>query len=267
MSRLQNQELKDAVKGSMDTNQGVQLPFTAPLMWWKNGEIALKSTPEVKDARRFGGWGVSEEELANEGLELPETFKPFEMNGNKGTYNAYLARFVYVAPICRRFVWFQKPDGKWTSKLNVLSYMAEMKDKVLVQWGPVVITAKGYSGKNIDNAFAKFSTASAALRDGDPVNYFYHPMGTFAPNPVFENATGKGGDSSPITPCQVFIPETGYTPEQMDTYFVGEEVAAVMADLLGQSKEWLADWKNAKKEEVAEELPPLPTEEDEQFPY
>lgn len=268
MSRLQNQDLKDAVQGSMDSNQGVQLPFVAPSMWWKNGEAALKPTQEIKDARRFGGWGISEEDVANNSLELPNTFSLFEMNGNNGNYNAYLARFVYVAPICRRFVWFQKPDGNWTSKLNVLVYMAEMKpEKELVQWGPVVISAKGFSGKYIDDAFGKFSAKTASMRDGDPVNYFYHPLGTFTSEPIFEKITGKGGASSPITPCQLFMPKEGYSDSDMDKYFVSEEVAAVMADLLEQAKEWQADWnKKGEKREVV-----LGDEQthssDEEFPF
>lgn len=257
MSRFQDQSMKESLRGSMDTNQGVQLPFVAPMMWWKNGEAALRSTKEIKDARRFGGWGISEEEIANASLELPSAFQLFEMSGDNGLYNAYLARWSYLAPIARRFAWFQKPDGNWTSKLNILAYMAEMKqDKSIVPWGPVVLTAKGYSGKYIDDAVKKFSVSTAKLRDGDPANFFYHPLGTFAAEPVAEKITGKGGSSSPITPCQLFIPTEGYSTDDMDKYFVGEEVAAVMTDLYDQSREWLDDWNNKKKVAQQEQTDP-----------
>lgn len=243
MSRLKNQEAREALKGSMDTNQGVQLPFVAPMMWWKNGEVALKPTYEVKDARRFGGWGISEEEVVNASLELPASFHKFEMSGTNGSYNAYLARWVYAAPICRRFVWFQKTDSAWTSKLNILVYMAGMDaDKNTVPFGPVVITSKGFSGKYIDEAFKKFSMQSAALRDGDPINYFYHPIGTFEAEPVFEKITGKGGSSSSITPCQLFVRDGGYSDEDMDNYFVGDEIVGEMVDLYKQAEEWMHDW-------------------------
>jgi len=269
MSRLQNEELKNGVQGSMQTGQGLQLPFVAPLVWWKNGEIALKATKEVTDARRFGGWGVSEEEIVNADIDLPENWHLFEMNGTKGSYNAYLARFIYVAPIDRRFAWFQKPDGKWTTKLNILCYMAEMskEEKTMFPWGPVVLTAKGFSGMNIDNAFKKFSADTAKLRDGDPVNYFYHALGTFTKEPVFEMATGKGGASSSITPCQLFLPSSGLTAEEMDRYFVGDDIAAKMVEYRKDAKEWLADWNKKDKtiEEEQEEIAPLPDEDG--FPY
>lgn len=272
MSRLQNNQLKDALHGSMDTNQGVQLPFVAPMMWWKNGEAALKPTQEIKDARRFGGWGISEEEIANASLTLPQNFHVFEMSGNNGSYNAYLARWVYAAPICRRFSWFQKPDGNWTSKLNILVYMAGMdENKNIDPFGPIVVTAKGFSGKYIDDAFKKFSTLTATLRDGDPPNYFYHPIGTFAADPVFEKITGKGGASSPITPCQLFVADAGYTNNDLDNYFVGEEIAAEMVDLHEQSKEWLTDWNKKKPNNQQENDDPnlamMEAEESDDFPY
>ena len=60
------QDINDAAKGSLSgQSSAVPLPFTAPEMWWKNGETALGNVKEIKDARRFGGWGVSKEELAN----------------------------------------------------------------------------------------------------------------------------------------------------------------------------------------------------------
>lgn len=268
MSRLQDPTLKDGVQGSMQTGQGVQLPFVAPLLWWKNGETALTKTAEITDARRFGGWGVSEEEIVNAGMELPNNWNMFELSGSKGNdYNAYLARFVYVAPIDRRFAWFQKPEtGSWVSKLNILAYMGEMTaEKKMIPWGPVVLSAKGYSGQHIDNAFKKFMTETAKLRDGDPSNYFYHPIGTFAKEPIFEKVTGKGGSSSPITPCQLFVPNGGYTVEDMDRYFVGDEIAAVMVDLRDQAREWLSDWNRKKEQTEADEVAPLPN--DDEFPF
>jgi len=267
MSRLDSKH-KEALHGSMDTSQGIQLPFVAPTLWWKNGETALKSTKEIKDARRFGGWGISEEEIADNSLKIPNVFQLLEMNGTNGTYNAYMSRWVYIAPVCRRFSWFQKPDGKWLSKLNILAYMGTpMQDKSIEPFGPVVVSAKGYSGKYIDDAFKKFVVKTAELREGDPANYFYHPLGTFAAEPVFEKITGQGGKSSPITPCQLFIAEEGYTDSDIDRFFVGQEVSDIMVDLYRQAGEWLHDWDKKKKDDTQSfdanaEMASIETEED-----
>jgi len=273
MSRLQNKANAEALQGSMSRNDGgVKLPFAAPILWWKNASTELADTQEIKDVRRFGGWGISKEDVDEQRdqlpPELPATWKMFESLRNQegGSYAAYLARSVWVAPIDRRFVW-KTYEGRSRSKVNILCYAAIMSpEKKLLPWGPVVLNGSSYSGKAIDDAIAKFKQDTDKLRGGDPVNLFYIPLGTFGDEPKFDKFTGKDGKSSSTTPCQTWVPSGGYTSATLDEWFVGDDIAAEMGLLRAQAGEWLDEWNN-KKEEVkqADALPPMPNEDD--FPF
>ena len=99
------------LQGSLTNNQSVKLPFGAPQMWWSNGKPALLSVNEIQDARRFGGFGVSREDVEAQAgqipAELPYNWKLFDdLTNTKGaTYSAYLSRTAWVAPIARRYRW------------------------------------------------------------------------------------------------------------------------------------------------------------------
>lgn len=274
MSRLSNPANAESLKGSM-TGSGttVKLPFAAPNIWWKNGNPDLSDTDEIKDARRFGGWGVSKEDVDEQRQalppELPANWKYFESlkNSEGGSYSAYLARSVWVAPIDRRFNWFTNRDtGKSSSKVNYLVYLAVRNESKLLPWGPAILSAGSYSGKALDESFSEFKKVTASLRGDDPVNLFYHPLGTFSNEPKFDKRTGKGGQSSSITPCQLWKPEGGIVAATLDDWFVGDEIAAEMGLLRVQAHEWLEEWNKKKVDAVADEqMPPLPVESD--FPF
>ena len=261
MTRLQNKANAEALQGSMSRNDGgAKLPFAAPILWWKNANTELAGMDEITDVRRFGGWGISKDDIDEQKdqlpPELPANWKLFETlrNHDGGTYAAYLTRQVWVAPIDRRYVW-KTYDGKARSKVNILCYMAVgTPDKKLLPWGAVVLSGSSYSGKAIDDAIAKFKTDTDKLRDGDPVNLFYIPLGTFGNAPIFDKYTGKEGKSSSTTPCQLFTPEGGYTAQTLDDWFVGDEVAAEMGLLRAQAGEWLDEW-NKKKDDKQDDVP------------
>jgi hypothetical protein len=271
MSRLQNKANAEALQGSMSQNNGgVRLPFAVPFLWWKNASTELADTEEILDVRRFGGWGISKDDIDDQKdqlpPELPANWKLFEnlRNHDGGTYAAYLARTVWAAPIDRRFVW-KTYEGKSRSKVNILCYAATLgTDRKLLPWGPVVLSGSSYSGKAIDDAIASFKQGTDKLRDGDPVNLFYIPLGTFGADPAFDKFTGKDGKSSSTTPCQTFVPDGGYTAQTLDDWFVGDNVAAEMGLLRAQSTEWLDEWNKKKEEVKADELPPMPEDD---FPY
>jgi hypothetical protein len=259
MSRLQNASNAEALQGSMKNNNGgIKLPFPAPILWWKNGNPELADTEEITDARRFGGWGISKEDVDEQlpNTVLPANWKYFEaLRNNEGkTYSAFLARSAWVAPIDRRYTWVTF-EGKSSSKVNYLCYLAVRgKDKnELMPWGAVVLTASSYSGKALDDAMAKFKSETATLRGDDPVNLFYIPLGTFGNTPKIEKRTGKGGKSSPIFPCQLWTPDSGFASTTLDEWFVGDEIAAEMGLLRIQAKDWLTEW-NDKKQEAKPEV-------------
>lgn len=257
------QEVTETVKDSMKDNSGIKLPFAAPIMWWMNGKTVLKNEAEIKDARRFGGWGVSKEDIDEQGIEPAQSWKLTDLTNAKGdSYQAYICRAAWVAPIARRFAWFEN-EGKWRTSINILAYLfLRNAQGEFAEYGAVVLSAKSYTGKDLEATFKKFAAMTNNLRDNTPPQFFLHGIGTFGDVPQFQDAKGKGGESSSITPPQLAIPQNGFTPELMEKYFVGQEVAAKMAQLAKDAQEWLDDWnKRGKKQQ--EVLPVLQESADE----
>lgn len=268
-------EFQEKLKNSMKDESGVKLPFAAPTMWWMNGKIALKNVQQVTDATRFGGWGISKDEIDDFGSDFPGVPDYWQLhdnltNGKGETYAAYLCRTAWVAPIARRSGWFEF-DGKSRSKVHVLCYLAlyNQKDAPLVPFGPVVLSASSLTGVELDKCFKDFAAKSAQLRGKTPANFFFHPIGTWGPDPVFSERKGKNGSSSSVTSPQLYLPKTGMSTELLQKWFVGSEVAAAMADYLDQAQDWIADWKNRKGEQKVQEPNPfdVPPPEEDGFPF
>jgi hypothetical protein len=269
-------EFQDKLKNAMKDESGVKLPFAAPTMWWMNGKPALKSTKQVEDATRFGGWGISKEEIDGFGSDLAEVPSYWQLhedlaNGQGKTYSAYLCRTAWVAPIARRSGWFEY-DGKSRSAINILCYLAlfTQRGAPLAPFGPVVLSAKSFTGVDLDKCFKDFAAKSAQLRGSTPPNFFFHPIGTWGSEPVFSERKGKNGASSSVTPPQLYLPPGGLIEELLTKWFVGPDVAREMAGYLDQAQDWIADWKNrgGKKEQPVEMAVPetRPLDEDD-FPY
>lgn len=272
MSRLSNPANAEALQGSMTSGaNSIKLPFAAVTLWWNNGSVQLEGMDEIKDARRFGGWGISKEDVDDQRAQLPQelpgNWRLFEglTNGEGGKYSAYLTRSAYVAPIDRRFSWRER------SQVEILGYLAtRTEDKKLLPWGPVILSAKGYASKDLDNCITEFKKASTNARGDDPINLFYIPLGTFGDAPKFEKRVSKkpGSPTSSVTPCQLYKPKDGITAAGLDEWFVGDEIAAEMGLLRAQAQEWLHAFDKDKKAQgtgvnVPEPIPP----EDDGFPY
>lgn len=247
------QDINDAAKGSLSgQSSAVPLPFAAPEMWWKNGETALGNVKEIKDARRFGGWGISKEELDNLSgpiPPLPSSWSFFELTNSKGkAYEAYLTRAAWVAPIARRYGWFEF-EGKSASRVNYLCYLAtfEQGGTSLNPWGPVVLSAKSYAGIDLDNAFKAFAAKTASIRKSTSANFFFTPLGTFGDEVRYQERTSKGGKSSSVTPCQLKEPKDGWTEDFLRSIFVGSVLAQQMMELKAQAAPWLDDWNKREK--------------------
>lgn len=264
------QEVVNEVKDGMKDSSGVKLPFPAPVMWWMNGKPALKEETEILDATRFGGWGISKEDIDALNVAPAPSWKLKKMASGQGggTYEAYICRTAWVAPIARRFAWFEN-EGKSKSSVNVLAYLYLRNEKgEFTEYGAVVLSAKSNSGLELDAAFKKFTALTAKLREDTPSQFFFHGIGTFGDTPIFKEV-GKGSNVNSITPPQLAIPKDGFT--SLDKYFVGAEVAAKMAQLKRDSAEWIADWeKRGKKNEAApssamQEVAYVPPSED--IPY
>ena len=246
-------DVQEQLKDTMKDNSGIKLPFPAPTMWWMNGKAAFKNESSITDARRFGGWGVSKEEIDELGIKPAPSWTLTDLTNAKGdSYQAYICRTAWVAPIARRFAWFEN-EGKWRTSLNVLcSLMLRNKEGEFLPYGPVVLSAKSFTGSALDATFKKFTSQTAAFRDGAAPQFFLHGIGTFGDTPIFQDAKGKGGSSSTITPPQLFIPKDGFTAENIEKYFVSQQTILDMGKFAKDAKEWIDDWqKRGKKTEDA----------------
>jgi hypothetical protein len=258
-------DLMKKLAGGLDDNDAVKLPFPVVYLWAQNGQAAYASQKKDGSAMYFGGWACKQEN-ANEVIEetgspLPYNWKP-ETIGTRdgGTYDAYVARTLYVAPIAKRESWIGK-DGKRYPKFvdgarNHTQYLAYLGVKKAVggekggdwridPWGLVVLTAKGYQAMYLRRAFSDWAKATAKARGGAYYSLFYALIGTFGKEREVANV-GKQGATSPVTPLKVWLPDEEITETLLKRMFVGDVVAGIMGEKLEQAAEWLGAWKKGE---------------------
>jgi hypothetical protein len=248
-------EVKMALEG-----EAIRLPFTAPVLWWMNGNAKLKRDG---NSPYFGGWASNADEFtaaADEFGGIPPIFSPFTLTSDKNTdFDVYCTRTVGFAVIAKRSRWVvdeQSQHGRGHSQyLGIMSYRDENQFK---SWGPVVLSAKGMSAKYLGDALTNFERATAKARrehaNNLPAWFFYAALGTFGQAPVVQ-MVGKGNNQSPITPCNAYAPE-GITAENLKAWYVGKELASQMAEYRRQAKEWLESWRENKSQGVPVERTP-----------
>mgnify|MGYP003444532393 CR=1 FL=1 len=236
----------------------IQLPFPTLRLHWHNG-----SPQAAKEGvKYFGGWFSSDDKPdfisdlnALGRSEFPTDFVGPETWTSKDgkDYISYSGRAVLAAPIGTRVMWFQK-DGKTSSKTEILVYLACRTKEGAIAYAPAVLSAGGYAGNFIVDAFKKFVSDTAKLRaecaPGIGANYFYAAVGTFGKDRP-TRLVGKGAQS-PIVQCVYAVPGGEWTEASLEKYFVGDEVAAEMNRLHDQALEWLHDKGTDKKADAQE---------------
>jgi hypothetical protein len=253
-----DQETLDEFQGTMQTSGTIELPFPVPYIWVINGDLKLK---ELGGPQAFGGWQVEAEKMLEAGLPYGQTEPPSGyvrknvLDGKGKQVDSFLTRSVIVAPIDFRKSWFMKTPGGLVQRsadyfegsrqhAQALVYLAGKKEGVFQPWGPAVLSAKGWQVKNLLKAFESWNKATTTPRQkvapGVPAWFFYLAIGTFGAE-VNTVMVGKGSDTSPITPISAYIPEK-ITEEQVESLFVGQEVADDMAMLKRDAQEWLHAW-------------------------
>jgi hypothetical protein len=249
-------EYTDKLKNAM-SGEGIMLPFTAPVLYWMNGDTKLKQLGGVP---YFGGWACDAASMDQALKEFPGNENdPFPfvltaMVNNEGKeYEVYTCRTIGVAPIGKRVQW--KPaveGGKPRSHVQILAYVGFWNGptKTFVPFGPCVLSGKGYAGKHLEEAWAQWDKSSAGARmkfaNKLPANYFFASLGTGVGDKPITEMVGKGGSQSPITPCKCWMPDA-ITGEYLKAAYVGLEVIGQMAGLKEQAAEWLAAWKKDGK--------------------
>lgn len=261
MSITLDQNLSKKLEDGMHSGDTIELPFPVFYAWSLNGQTGYKSQAKSAPALYYGGWAAKSEDVQavaeQGGMQPPTGWVQAVIDTREGReLSIYAARSVVVAPVGKRESWLL-PDNRRTPKytegarrhVQALAYMAEKQgangSAKFIPWGPVVLTAKGYQAKNLLNAFTAWEKASSGIRfkiaPGVPAWCFFLALGTFGTERVAENV-GKTGAQSPITPITAYIPEK-LSDETMESLFVGEDLAGVMAELQDQAREWLDAWK------------------------
>lgn len=278
--------LQNASKAFSNSTAGdaAALPFTAPLLRWMNGQTAYKPTG---GAPYWGGWFVDQSQfeaaIDEYGTQMPSTFKLYDNMSNKEgkEYAGYGALSVPVAIFARRFKWSvdpNRPGDKGRGHVQYLGYMAQVmlggpegKTRMYVPVMPIILSAKSYSAKFLQDAIRKVESQTRSVRNkefsGLSHSMFYFSLGVFPPRPEKgkeppkpdQIMVGPKGAQSPVTVCQAWLPEGEIGADTMASWFVGKEIAEVMLDYLTQAKPWLDAWNNLPKgkqpagEEIAEE--------------
>jgi hypothetical protein len=248
-----------------------------------NGNTSLK---RLGGAQYFGGWATSAEDFDAVLTEVEKPVPPtltkhdFTPRNSEKEIDIYSTRAVSIAPIAKRLSSLEKLTGvrypgyhKGASPhlqiVAMLAYKPKETQEVVV-WSPILLSAKGYQVGKVLDAFAKWSKVTRKARrefaDGLDANLFYCTIGTFGDKPNFQGV-GTSKDTSTITPIELYEPKDGITEKTIDFLFVGEEVAATMADYREQAREWMDAWNKPKEQTLAAgtlpEVEELPTEEEE----
>ena len=245
--------------------EGVQLPFIAPLFWWKNGD---KRMSQIGGVQYFGGWESNEEDITAavaENGQLPDDFVPDSRMGNDGAYQVYSRRSLTVAPIKTRRRWV---DGRSHSQTLVLLGV-KREGGGFDAWGCAVLTAKGYATDRLSKAITAWNTHTSAVRKeiapGVPSWYFWQAIGTFGD---FKEESVGSKVKNAITPIEAYLPTM--TADLLKSLYVGDDAARLISELSEKAQEWATDkrWlKNEKEEEDAEtEYSPVQLEEQD-FPF
>lgn len=240
------QEFIDRMSNAMSAGE-MKLPFTAPIISWRNGNANLK---ELGGVRYFGGWESDALEFENaveeRGGVIPAGFARASMVNDEGReYDAYLCRAFGVAIMGYRERWRPGKNGVMRSHTHILAYLAYRDNKVYVPWGPVVLSGKGYAGGEIKTALGDWNRGTAEARKkfakNIPAWFFYAWVGTFGEKAKTRMA-GKPGAQHPISPCQVFIPEK-IDGDMLKLWYAGRTVAEEMNSLKDRAADWLEAWK------------------------
>jgi len=257
MFELDN-EIINNVKGSWAAgDQGVQLPFSTVLFWWKRG-----GDERSDGTQKYGGWVASYENVLESIPTNPEgradiptklSQETFHSDYSGSSYEVFTTRNIAFAAIGKRFKWTYRtpPDGskdpsdKGRGHLQVLGLSAFLNDdKSYKLWLPVILSAKGLSAKSLQDALDSWERKTIALRasecNGLPANFFWSHLGTFGKD-VQKLQVGRGNKSNYITPIQIYMPSE-LNIDFLKRVYVGKDAAITMSVLAEQSQDWLTEW-------------------------
>ena len=228
-------------------DQGIQLPFDAPLFWWTNGDNRGKEVGS--GVEHFGGWatdGALLDAMVHDTQIPARLIAETQYPRTGASFQVYATRYLVVTPIAKRFRWVtdrDKPNDKGRGHSQILCLCAF--GKPLEYWMPVVLSAKGLAAMAIDAAFKSWESETGVARKtwahGAGAWFFWSRIGTFAKERI-EKLVGQKGAQSPIVEAQIYLPSAEFTEAYLDALYIGEENVNRMVELKTLSKEWVAAW-------------------------
>lgn len=218
----------------------VTLPFDAPVLYWKHGDVDV--TPGT--IGHYGRWNCQMEDFDKiaQAANIPapkeiETRVKKDRNGRptSETYKVYAWRAVVFAVIASRSRWIHNQrTGKNNSHTQILVHLFDKNSEgAIIPTVPAILSAKVLASGALENCVKKwFDTIHSFNTVKIPPIYFYMAVGTFGEQSKF---TGSHGTST--------LPEL-YTPQNLtadNLPFVGNGIARKMSDLKLQAQDWLND--------------------------
>lgn len=245
---------------------GIELPFSAPVFWWMNGNAQARAVAPSTPALYYGGWAANAEsilDVQDERGAVPNGLVPTDIYTRDGKeIQAYTSRLLVVAPISFRQAWVIS-QGQQTAQrstgyvagarqhIQVLALMGfQRPDKTYQSWGPIVLSAKGYQAAYLQSAMKDWKKVidkgltQMGANPKPPAWAFWAGIGTFGDKINTQNV-GKNGAQSPVTPLNLFVPKE-ITSDLLRRLYVGRDGVTEMASLLDEAGEWLGAWKNAE---------------------
>lgn len=259
------QEFSDALNQGLAQDGGIRLPFTAPLVWWVNGNAQNKALAKATPAMYYGGWMMEESHMDDAAVEfggIPAGFVKTDFVNHKGDeIPTYSARAIVMAPMAYRVAWvnkgsygvrYQQYQPGTSMHVQMLALLGTTTaNKTYTPWGPVVLSAKAFQAGNLTDATKAWANLiNPVLRKAGsktPPSAFWMGVGTFGE--FAQKMVGKSGAQSPITPIALYQPPAEkVNVEFLKTIFTGKDTVAKMADYIAQAAEWLNAWKQPARD-------------------
>ncbi len=261
--------LTSRIDENMAGGGGVELPFMTGVAWVLNGDAKMAPLVQAKQspaASFFGGWAAGTDDFAamfeSINAEVLPTWKQATLSNRAGkAYEVYVARTVTFAPFAIRSSWLHKdtkvryPDYVQgaTQHIQIAGYFFyQVKNQNGGQdefkpLFPIVLTAKGFQAKNVQEALKAWKRNSMAARKklgerGESPWAFCMTIGTFGQERKSKMVGPQGGKQSPITPVEL-APVEKLTAEYLEPRFVGDAVLETMNEMAGMAAEWMNAWK------------------------
>ena len=257
-------DVTDQIDHNLEQHGAITLPFDVVYLWVHNGDDKLE---KLGGADYFGGWSGKKPDCDTyceaRGLKgMPAGFSETSKRVSGGVkLELYCSRFVLVAPIGFRESWsmdrsrFAEYTPGARHHVQMLAYMYEKhqpdpkQPSTYIPWGAVVLTAKGFQANNLTRTLTAWANALDPVRrkicPDTPAHFFLRGIGTWGKEPNFVEV-GSGNKKSAITPIDVYVPEK-IDEAALSSWFVGADMASVMADLAQQAKPWLEAWSSNSK--------------------